>query len=163
MSVLNALTLIAKGDDEIVISRTFDAPRELVFDAHTKPELLRRWFGVRNGWVFTICDVDLRVGGAYLYRWQHEAKGMNLQFRGVYREVTPPDGFVCTEIFEEPFHGGEAVNTYRFVEENGATTLTITTKYPSKEVRDMAAGSGMERGLNESYEKLDLLLAEPGQ
>src|SRR6188768_2816055 len=119
MSVSYALTLIAKGDDEIVVTRTFNAPRQMVFDAHTKPELLRRWFGVRNGWTFVVCDVDLRVGGSYCYRWRHEAKGMDLQFRGVYREITEPDGFVCTEIFEEPFHAGEAVNTYSFVEENG--------------------------------------------
>ena len=83
---------------------------------------------------------------------------MDLQFRGVYREITEPDGFVCTEIFEEPFHAGEAVNTYRFAEENGETTLTISTRYPSREVRDMAAKSGMETGLNESYLLLDGLL-----
>jgi uncharacterized protein YndB with AHSA1/START domain len=158
MSVSYALTLIAKGDDEIVVTRTFNAPRQMVFDAHTKPELLRRWFGVRNGWTFVVCDVDLRVGGSYCYRWRHEGKGMDLQFRGVYREITAPDGFVCTEIFEEPFHAGEAVNTYSFVEENGETTLTISTRYPSRQVRDMAAKSGMETGLNESYLLLDGLL-----
>lgn len=158
MSVTHALTLIARGEDEIVITRTFNAPKQMVFDAHTKPELLRRWFGVRNGWTFVKCEVDLRAGGAYCYRWRQEAKGLDLQFRGVFREVTPPDGFVCTEIFEEPFHAGEAVNTYSFVEENGETTLTICTRYPSKEVRDMAAKSGMECGLEESYQNLDEVL-----
>jgi hypothetical protein len=81
-----------------------------------------------------------------------------LQFRGVFRELAAPSGFVCSEIFEEPFHAGEAMNTYSFAEENGQTTLTICTKYPSREVRDMAAKSGMETGLNESYLLLDGLL-----
>jgi len=159
MTSSGALSLIAKGDDEIVITRAFNAPLQMVFDAHTQPELLRRWFGVRNGWEFSVCEVDLKAGGAYCYVWRNEAKGLTLKIRGAFAEITAPSGFVCTESFEEPFQTDEAVNTYSFVESNGQTTLTISTKFPSAADRDMALKSGMETGLHESYVKLDALFA----
>lgn len=159
MNPAPALSIFPQGETEIVIQRTFNAPVEMVFQAHTKPELLSKWFGVRNGWTSAVCEIDLRPGGAYCYGWRNEEKKMNLTIRGKFLEIVPPDKFVCTESFEEPFHAGEAINVYMFHGEHGRTVLTITTTYPSAEVREMALKSGMEHGLIESYFILDQLLA----
>ncbi len=130
-------------DREIVLTRVFDAPRHLVFDAFTKPELLKRWFGPR-GWSLALCEVDLRVGGTEM--------GM----RGVYREITPPESSVHMESFDD--YPGESQVSTALVERGGQTTLTATVLYPSKEVRDAVINSGMEHGAAESYDKLAELL-----
>jgi uncharacterized protein YndB with AHSA1/START domain len=127
-----------------------------VFDAFSKPELLKRWFGPR-GWSLAVCDVDLRVGGGFRFVLSGP-DGKQMGMRGVYREITPPERSVHVESFDD--FPGESIVTAELVEQGGKTTLTVTVLYPSKEVRDAVIGSGMEHGAAESYDKLaDLLMA----
>ena len=98
-----ALSVEPRGDREIAISRAFDAPRALVFDALTKPDLIRRWLGVFGGWSMEVCEVDLRVGGAYRYVWRGP-NGASMGMRGVYREIVRPERLVNTEQFDEPWY-----------------------------------------------------------
>jgi uncharacterized protein YndB with AHSA1/START domain len=143
---------------EIVMTRVFDAPRELVFAALTKPELLARWLGVRNGWTMTVCEVDLKVGGAYRYEWRGP-DGAELALGGVFREIVAPERIVASEKFDDPWDQGEALDTMVLVEEDGKTTLTTTVLAPSQEARDAVLESGMTRGVAESYDMLDEVLA----
>ena len=143
------------SDREIVLTRVFDAPRELVYDALTKPELLKRWFGPR-GWSLVVCEVDLRVGGAWRFVLRGPG-GAQMGMRGVYRELVRPERTVHTESFDE--YPGESVVTGVLVERDGKTTLTGTVLYESKEIRDAVVRSGMEHGAAESYDKLAEQLA----
>jgi uncharacterized protein YndB with AHSA1/START domain len=153
------VTLTKQGETDLVLTRSFRAPRQLVFDAHTKPELLQRWLGVRNGWTFPVCEVDLRVGGKYRWVWRKEAKNLEMVSSGTFREIDQPARLVFTEKFD--WHDGESLVTNAFDEEEGITTLTMVMSYQSREVRDQAGRSGMETGLEESYEKLDRMLEKP--
>lgn len=140
---------------EIVLTRVFDAPRRMVFDAMTKPELLKRWFGPRE-WQLVECEVDLKVGGA----WRFVLRGpgeREMTMHGIYREIAAPERSVHTEIIE-PFTV-ESIVTTVLIESDGRTTLTGTILYPSEEIRDMVAKSGMEHGAAECYDKLAELLA----
>jgi uncharacterized protein YndB with AHSA1/START domain len=152
------LTIEPRGDREIVMTRVFDAPRNLVFDAHTKPELLKRWLGVFGGWTLPVCEVDLRVGGTYRWVWRG-ADGKEMGVRGVYREVVPPERIVHTEKFDEAWYPGESLITTVLTEQGGKTTLTVTMRYESREARDAVLKSPMEGGLAQSYDKLAELLA----
>jgi len=152
-------TVVPQGDREIVITRVFDAPRQMVFDAYTQPALLQRWLGVRKGWTLPVCEVDLRVGGAYRYVWRKEAKGIDMGMGGVFLEIVPPEKIVCTEKFDDAWYPGEAVSTAVFTEAGGKTTLTMTMRYESNEAREVTMKSGMETGLEESFAVLDDLLA----
>jgi uncharacterized protein YndB with AHSA1/START domain len=145
------------SDREIVLTRLFDAPRQLVFDAMTKPEHVRRWWGcLSDQHSVTVCEIDLRPGGAW--RFVHRGpEGEYPAFYGVYREIAAPDRLVYTEIFE-PFPDGESVVTQVLTEENGKTRLTLTALYPSQEVRDMVIKTGMETGAAISYDRLEDLV-----
>lgn len=158
MKNVGKLQVSTPSDREIAMTRVFDAPRSMVFDAWTKPELLTRWLGVRGGWTFAICQVDLRVGGSYRFVWRGP-NGAEMGMGGVYREVMPPDRLVATEKFDESWYEGEALDTTTFVERDGKTTATTTVRYASREVRDGVLKSPMERGVAESYDKLDEVLA----
>jgi uncharacterized protein YndB with AHSA1/START domain len=152
------LQVTTPSDREIAMTRTFDAPRRLVFDAWTKPELLKRWLGVFGSWRFTVCEVDLRVGGEYRYVWSG-ADGTEMGMGGIYREIVRPERIVCTEKFDEPWYEGDAIDTTVFVEKGGKTTVTTTVLYASKEVRDGVLKSPMEGGVAKSYDKLAEVLA----
>jgi uncharacterized protein YndB with AHSA1/START domain len=154
MKNTGTLTVATPTDREIVMTRVFDAPRHLVFDAFSKPELLKRWFGPR-GWSLVVCEVDLRVGGGFRFVLRGP-DGKDMGMRGVYREIVPPERSVHMESFDD--YPGESQVTAVFVEEGGKTTLTTTVLYPSKEVRDAVIQSGMEHGAAESYDKLAELL-----
>lgn len=157
MTSAGTLTITTPGDREIALIREFDAPRHLVFDAFTRPELLKQWLGAFGGWSLAVCEVDLRVGGAYRYEWR---KGDTIMGAGgVYREVSPPDRIVATERFDDPWYEGEAIATITFVERDGKTTLTQTMRYASKETRDGVLKSPMETGVSASYDNLAALLA----
>ena len=158
MKNAGTLQLAARGEREIVITREFDAPRHLVFDALTKPELLRRWLGVFGGWSMPVCEVDLRVGGTFRYVWR-KPDGKEMGMRGVFREIVPPERIVNTESFDDPWYPGEAVGTAVLVEHEGKTTLTTTVTYASREARDGVLKSGMESGIAASYDKLAGILA----
>ena len=156
MKNTGTLKVTTPTDREIVLTRVFDAPRQLVWDAFTKPELLRRWFGPR-GHSLSVCDVDLRVGGGFRFIIRGP-EGREMGMRGVYRELAPPDRSVHVETFDD--YPGESIVTAVFTERDGVTTLTATVEYPSKEVRDIVISTGMEHGAAESYDKLAELLVD---
>ncbi len=155
MKNTGTLKVATPTDREIVLTRVFDAPRNLVFDAWTKPELLKRWFGPR-GWSLVVCEVDLKVGGAWRFVLRGP-DGTDMGMRGVYREIVPPERLVHTESFDD--YPGESLVTGVLVEHDGKTTLTGTILYPSQEIRDAVINSGMEHGAAESYDKLAEYLA----
>jgi uncharacterized protein YndB with AHSA1/START domain len=152
------LKVTTRGDREIVMTRVFQAPAALVFDAFSRPELLTRWFGPR-GWSLSQCEVDLRVGGAWRFVLRGP-DGAEMGMRGTYREIKPPARSVHTELFDDFAEAGEAVVTSSFSEDGRTTTLTASVEYPSRAVRDAVLASGMEHGAAESYDRLAELLAE---
>ncbi|HWZ85083.1 MAG TPA: SRPBCC family protein [Thermoanaerobaculia bacterium] len=154
-----ALTVTAPGDREIAMTRTFDAPRRLVFEAWTTPELLKRWLSGPPQWSLDVCEIDLRVGGRFRYVWRNSRNGDLMGMGGVYREIVVPERVVATEQFDDPWYPGEAVGTVVFVESGGATTITQTIRYGSREARDGVLKSPMEEGVGHSYDKLAELLA----
>ena len=155
MKNTGTLKVTLPSDNEIVLTRVFDAPRQLVYDAFSKPELLKRWFGPR-GWSLSVCEVDLRVGGGFRFVLRGP-DGQEMGMRGVYKELQPPERSVHMESFDD--FPGESQVTGVFTEQYGRTTLTATVQYPSKEVRDAVLKSGMEHGAAESYDKLAELFA----
>jgi uncharacterized protein YndB with AHSA1/START domain len=155
MKNTGTLQVTTPTDKEIVMTRVFDAPRHLVWDAFTQPELLKKWFGPR-GWSLSVCDVDLRVGGGFRFVMRGP-DGHEMGMRGVYRELSRPGRSVHVETFDD--YPGESIVTAVFTEQNGKTILTATVEYPSREVRDIVISTGMEHGAAESYDKLAELLA----
>jgi uncharacterized protein YndB with AHSA1/START domain len=152
------LKITTPTDREIAMTRVFAAPRELVFDAWTRPELVKRWFGAFGGWSLVVCEIDLRVGGAWRYVMRG-ADGQEMGMSGEYREIVAAERIVSTESFDEPWYEGEAVGTIEFTEQDGKTTLTQTVRYASKEVRDAVLKTPMEHGVAASYDKLAEVLA----
>ena len=148
------------GEREVLITRRFDAPRRLVYDAHTKPELVQRWLRP-PGWRLAVCEIDLRVGGSYRYVWQGDRDGQKMGVGGVYREIVAPERLVVTEKFDDAWYPGEAINTTTFEEKDGQTVLSLRLLYESQSVRDMVLKSGMETGLSASYEQLEELVSAP--
>lgn len=146
------------GEREILIVRSFDAPRRLVFEAMTQPTLLRRWLLGPDGWSLDVCEIDLRPGGKYRYLWRKDNRA-EMGMGGVYQEIAPPERIVGTERFDEDWTGGETVSTLLLKEEGGGTTLTNTILYSSKEARDAVLQSPMAEGLGTSYDRLDGVLA----
>ena len=155
------LKVTTPGDREIVITRSFDAPRHLVFEAMSRPDMLKRWLLGPPGWEMVICENDLRVGGTYRHVWR-QADGNEMTMSGVYREVVPPERVVRTESFEmksgPPM--GEQVATLVLTEQGDKTAITISVLLPSKEARDAMIAHGMERGVAASYDRLDGVLAQ---
>ena len=155
------LKVAARGDREIVMTRVFDAPRKLVFDAFTKPELVKRWLLGPPGWTMPVCEIDLKVGGTYRYVWRH-ADGNEMGMGGVYREIDAPERVIATEKFDQAWYPGEAVGTLLLIEQGGKTTITQTVLYESRETRDAVLKSPMEKGVAASYDRLEEILASPG-
>ena len=155
---LGKLQVTTPSEREIAMTRVFDAPRGLVFDAWTKPELLKRWLGVRGGWTFAVCEVDLRVGGAYRFVWRGPT-GTEMGMGGIYREIVRPERLVATEKFDEAWYEGDALDTTTFVERGGKTTATTTVLYASRAVRDSVLQTPMLTGVAESYDKMAEVLA----
>ncbi len=150
-------TVTTPSDREIRMTRLFDAPRHLVFEAMSKPEHIKQWWGrLGEGYSVPVCEVDLRPGGAWRFVNRHP-KG-DAVFYGVYREIAPPERVVFTEIFD-PFPDAESVVTAVLIEENGKTRLTVTVVYPSLEVRDMVLKTGMDKGAAISYDRLEEVAA----
>jgi uncharacterized protein YndB with AHSA1/START domain len=152
------LKVTTPSEREIALTRTFDAPRDMVWDAWTRPELLQRWLGVQNGWTFPVCEIDLRVGGAYRYVWRGPT-GESMGMGGVFREINAPRRLVSSEKFDDPWYEGEGVGTVTFEEKDGRTTVTMLLRYESKDIRDGVLRSPMDQGVERSYQKLDALLA----
>jgi uncharacterized protein YndB with AHSA1/START domain len=156
-------SITAHGDREIVVTRVFDAPRQLVFDAYTKPNLLKKWLLGPDGWSMPVCETDLRAGGKYRYVWRNETDGSEMGMGGVYREVAPPERIVATEVFDEAWYPGEAMDTIVLVEQKGQTTLTQTILYDSRATRDAVLKSPMQIGMAASYDKLEKFLPSLGR
>jgi uncharacterized protein YndB with AHSA1/START domain len=150
------LTITTPSDLEIEMTRAFRAPRRLVFDAWTKPELLPRWFGAQ-GWTVPVCEIDLRPGGNYRYVMEGPDRAV-MVLRGVYHEIVRPARLVATETYDGWPEHQEAVVTSTFTERDGITLWKATVRYPSRELRDAILRTGMERGLGESMDRLTNLL-----
>jgi uncharacterized protein YndB with AHSA1/START domain len=154
------LEVTAPGEREIVMKRTFGAPRALVFDAFTKPELIRRWLLGPDGWTMTVCDVDLRPGGAFHYVWRNETEDREFGLNGEYREIAAPERVVHAERFDQSWYPGDAVVTTTFAGDSRTTAVTMTMSFDSREVRDGALESGMEKGVSASFDRLATILSE---
>lgn len=153
------LEITTPSDRQVRIVRSFDAPRELVWDCHTRPELVRRWLPSFPGWTMTTCEIDLRVGGTYRYVLKGP-DGEEMGFGGTYLEITRPERIRNRERFDEDWTGGETEITNEFAERDGRTTSTMTILYVSKQARDGAMATGMAEGLEGGYRLMDQVLAE---
>lgn len=150
--------VIPSSDRAVTLTRLFDAPRDLVFDAMTQPRQIARWWGqLGEGYSVPVCEVDLRVGGAW--KFVNAFPKGECTFYGTYKEIARPDRLVFTEIFA-PYPDAGSLVTATFTEEGGKTRLTVLAEYPSKDVRDMVLASGMERGAALSYDRLEDVAAE---
>jgi uncharacterized protein YndB with AHSA1/START domain len=152
----SALRLSTVGDREIVLTRAFDAPARLVFAALTKPELIKRWLGVR-GWNVVDAQIDLRVGGAWRFV-SRGPQGQMMAHGGVYREIVPSALLVYTEVFDDQSFPGESLITAALAEVQERTTLTTSVLLPAPEVREYVLSTPMERGVGHGYERLDEVL-----
>ena len=147
-----------QGELELVITRSFAAPRRRVFEAWTQPEHLRRWLGIQGGWIMPICSVDLRVGGEYRYEWRSADGAMGVS--GAFLDVQAPERLVATERFDTPWYPGGALITHTFEEDGEERTRgTMTIRYDSREARDLVLASPMQEGMEQSFRMLDALLA----
>jgi uncharacterized protein YndB with AHSA1/START domain len=157
----HTLQVTTPSDLEIVMTRVFDAPRHLVWDAMTKPELIRRWLYAPKGWTMTVCEGDAKVGGSFRWAWNGPDGKPALAIWGVNREVVPPEKVVHTETMElgDGVPVGELLASVVLTEHDGQTALRMTLLFPSKEARDGALASGMERGVSAGYDRLDEILA----
>jgi uncharacterized protein YndB with AHSA1/START domain len=156
------------SDREVMVTRAFRAPRPLVYRAFTEPALVQRWLLGPPGWSMPVCEMDVRVGGRYRWRWRNDTDASEFGFTGTFREVQPPVKLVHSEAFDPGSVGGgypgsEALVTVTFAERDGITTMTSRIDFGSKEARDAAIATGMTDGMEQSYQLLDeLLTKQPG-
>lgn len=151
------LQLTKPSEHEIMVTRSFTAPRSAVFDAITNPAVITQWLLGPTGWTMPICEIDLRVGGKFRFKWRH-TDGRELGMSGVYREVNPPQRLTNTELFDEDWTGGETLTSVGLAERQGITLFSQTIRYSSPAARDGALATGMIAGMDASYERLEKLL-----
>ncbi len=159
MNNQGSFQIAEEGEQEIVMTRTFDASPELVFEALTTPKLVQRWLLGPEGWSMPRCEMDVKVGGAYRWVWRNDADGTEMGMGGVYREIVPNERLVATEKFDEAWYQGEALGTFELTAQGGETILKQTMLYESREARDQALKSGMEQGVIASYDRLEQIVA----
>lgn len=155
------LTITTPGDRDIVVVREFDAPRDLVFLCYSKPELMRRWYGMPD-WTTFVCDIDFRVGGKYRIG-QRSPDGYELASQGVYTAIVEPERIDQTEYYDDDWTKGGSANSVIFTEKDGRTTTTLTVTYSSPEARAAAVATPMAAGMEIGFKRLDTLLAEEQQ
>lgn len=152
------------NDKSVRVTRQFNAPRALVFRAFTTPALLQQWLLGPPGWSMPVCEMDVRVGGKFRWRWRNDESGKEFGFYGELREVRAPEKIVHTEFFDPGDVGGDmgdgALITTEFAESRGLTTMSVTMEFSSKEARDAAVSTGMTGGMEQSYARLDEVLAK---
>jgi uncharacterized protein YndB with AHSA1/START domain len=153
------------SDREVRVTRSFKAARPLVYRAYTEPALVQRWLLGPPGWSMPVCEMDVRVGGRYRWRWRSDKDDSEFGFAGTFREVNPPSRLVHTEAYDPGTVGGahpesEALVSVTFTEDRGITTVTTLIDFGSKEARDRAVATGMTDGMEQSYQLLDALLGE---
>lgn len=158
----NVMKVTTNGDLEVVMTRAFDAPRKRVFAAFTEPDLLKRWLFGPDGWSLAVCEIDLKVGGAYRYVWRRVSDGFEMGMGGVYKEIVVPERIVATEKFDDAWYPGEAVAIVVLAEQGAKTLLTQTMIYATREARDIALKSGMDEGMTAGYDRLESVLASEG-
>lgn len=156
MNRTDTVEILTPTDREVVVTRVFHAPRNLVFDAMTTPELIKRWM-LAPGRLMTVCEIDLRVGGSFHFVWSGEGK-KDVGMRGVYLEVVPDNRIVNTEFWDD-WDAGEIRVESVLTEDSGKTTFTTTALYPSQEVRDSVLKSGFEENATETYDRLAGMLS----
>lgn len=152
------LTITTPGDRQIVVTRSFEAPRDLVFLCYSKPELLRRWYGMPD-WTMPVCEIDFRVGG----KWRFVTRapgGFEMASQGLYSGIAAPERIEQTETYDDNWTGGETQNSVVFTERDGMTTAVTTVTYASSEMRAAAAASPMATGMEIGFKRLDTLLAD---
>jgi uncharacterized protein YndB with AHSA1/START domain len=157
--------VILPSDREVKVTRSFRAPRGLVYRAYTVPSLVQRWLLGPPGWTMPVCEMDVRVGGRYRWRWRSTEDGSEFGFAGTFREVQPSARLVHTQTFdsgtiEESFPENDALVTVSFNEDGGVTTVTTLIDFGSKEARDAAVATGMTDGMEQSYQLLDGVLSQ---
>ena len=152
------LTIATPGDRQIVVTRQFDAPRDLVFLCYSRPELLRRWYGLPE-WTTFVCDIDFRVGGKWRIG-QRSPDGYELASQGLYTAIVTPERIDQTEYYDDDWTRGGTTNVLTLTEQNGVTTATMTITYSSPEARTAAAASPMAEGMEIGFARLDAVLAE---
>lgn len=151
--------LTLPAEDQILVTREFDAPKHLVYRAWTTPELVARWWTAKRGTARSM-EIDLRVGGRWRYVMDTDG-GQEVAFHGVYREIVPDERLVATEVYEgaplppDQLEANATVNTVTFAEQGGRTLVTMLTECPSQEVREMIVASGMEDGLQDALDLLE--------
>ena len=155
---VGGLSLTAPSPCELQLTRTFLAPRSLVFDCWTKPDLVRTWLTGPDGWSMQTCTIDLTPGGTYRYEWRNR-DGYVIGLSGTFTDVVAPERLVSEEVFDEDWTGGPARNTIMFTEADGVTTYTQTIIYASEAARDAAVATGMADGMEAGFTQLDSLLA----
>jgi uncharacterized protein YndB with AHSA1/START domain len=156
----DSLSVTTPTDREVQVTRSFNAPRRMVFEALTTPALLMRWMHGPKGWTLAVCDVDLRVGGTFRHVWR-KANGREMGMSGVFREIVRPERIVHNEIFDDDWTGGETTVTTVLTERQATTTLTVTILYASKDARDGALKTNFASGMEAGYKVLDEVLASP--
>ena len=154
--------MIASGDLEIHVSRTFNAPCELVFKALTTPEMLKHWFGGPDGWTLITCAFDARVGGSYRYVWRNEQDGSEMGVGGTILEFNPPENYTCTERFDQPWYPGDARTALELTGKGGSTLLSLTIRYESQKARDAVLRTPMKEGMATGYDRLERYLSTVG-
>jgi uncharacterized protein YndB with AHSA1/START domain len=153
----NKLKISPAGECEITMTRTFNAPKAMVYDALTKPELVKRWLLGPPGWTMPICEIDLRIGEGYRYVWRHQ-DGREMGVSGIYKDLNRPHHLIHTEKFDTAWYPGESLITTVLKEKDGKTEMVATMLYESREARDQVLRSDMEKGVAPSYDKLEALL-----
>ncbi len=151
---MSDMTLKAQGDREIVVVRSFNAPRDLVYDAFTKPELVQRWMLGTDGWSMPVCTIDFKVGGKGRYEWKSPDGQHGMALSTEFVEIARPTRIVHKEVFDGTPQPVESIITSTFAETAGRTTMTMVIRYPSPEVRDFMLKSGMEHGMSQSFQRL---------
>jgi len=147
------LTVELRGEREVVVTRGFDAPRDMVWECHTKPELVRRWMLGPPGWTMPVCEIDFRVGGKYRHTWRHPDKG-EFSMHGIYREIEGPERLVVNEYYQDE----ESLVTQTFAAHGKRTTLTVVMRFSSSQAREAAVKTGMTDGMEQGYQRLDEIL-----
>ncbi len=164
MTTAKEAVVTTPTDSQVKVVRTFKAPRDLVFKAYTTPELVNRWMLGYPGWTMPVCEMDVRVGGKFRWRWRSDEDGKEFGFHGEFTEVNAPAKLVHTQYFDPGDGGGEmgeaAVITVEFSEDKGITTMTSLMDFGSKRARDAAVATGMTDGMEQGYQRLDSLLAK---
>ena len=163
--IVDTAQVTMPSDREVKVTRSFRAPRALVYRAYTEPQLLQRWLLGPPGWSMPVCEMDVRVGGRFRWRWRSNEDEQEFGFTGTFREVQPSTKIVHTEAYDPGSVGGgypgsDAIVTVTFREDGGMTTVTTLIDFGSKEARDAAVATGMTDGMEQSYQLLDRLLGD---